>query len=206
MKRAFVIGIAGGSGSGKSTLIGQLKRGRYKSQVSLLPHDAYYLDFDKIQKTKDGSGNWDHPDSIENELFQEHIKSLVAGSNIRRPVYDFKTHSRLKKTVKVTARPILLLDGILLLAVPGIRELIDLSVYVDTPHDLRLLRRTLRDIEERGRTPNNVAEQYLATVRPMHEQFVEPSRHHAHLWVPWIHHNPEAVDTITAKIATVLSP
>jgi uridine kinase len=205
MKRPFVIGIAGGSGSGKSTLVTQLTEGPFGPQISELPHDAYYLNFDGIQKTEDGAGNWDHPKSIENELYQAHVQSLIAGNSVHRPVYDFATHSRSPETVEVTAKPVLLLEGILLFAVEGIRDLIDLRVYVDTPGDLRLLRRTLRDSSERGRTMDDIAKQYQRTVRPMHAEFVEPSRHHAHLWIPWLNHNPVAVETITARIAAAVA-
>ncbi len=200
MTGTFVIGIAGGSGSGKTTLVERLLSSDRADLISFLPHDHYYLSRDRMPESVRAQENWDHPEVLDNDLFVQHIDRLLAGQPVERPVYDFATHSPGREVVLVEPRPVLLLEGILLLAVPAIRERIDLRVYVDTPSDLRLVRRMVRDIQDRGRTVASVAEQYQATVRPMHELFVEPSRAHAHLIVPWLFHNQEAVEVLLARI------
>lgn len=200
MTSTIVLGISGGSGSGKSTLVDRIMQSRFGERISLLPHDAYYLGLEGLPETLRRTENWDHPDALDNALYLRHLDCLLAGQEVQRPVYDFATHSRTRQTIPVASRPVLLLEGILLLAIPEIRDRIDLRVFVDTPADLRLVRRTIRDIEERGRNIRSVAEQYQATVRPMHEQFVEPNRVHAHLIVPWIFHNEPAVEVLLAWI------
>lgn len=189
----FVIGIAGGTGSGKTTVVEQLLRSSLSAHVSLLPHDAYYFDGDRMPEHVRSIHNWDHPDALDNELFVAHVDQLLAGRPLERPVYDFCVHARSGNTVRVEPRPVLLLEGILLLAVPEVRWRMHLKVFVDTPADLRVVRRMLRDTRERGRTVESVAEQYRETVRPMHEQFVEPSRAFANVVIPWEDHNPPAV-------------
>jgi uridine kinase len=200
----LVIGIAGGSGSGKTTLVDHLLNSCHRDRISFLPHDHYYHNRAQMPETFRTENNWDHPDTLDNELFVQHVDHLLADEPIDRPVYDFATHSRSHQTIRVEPRPVLLLEGILLLAVPAIRERLHLRVYVDTPADLRVLRRMMRDIRDRGRTLESVAEQYQATVRPMHELFVEPSRAHAQLIVPWLFHNSEAVTVLLARIGDVV--
>ena len=201
MKPELVIGIAGGSGSGKSTIVDRLLVGRYGPDITVLPHDAYYLNADQLPLTAHGLRNWDHPDALENALFLKQIQELISGRAVDRPEYDFEHHVRAPHTVHVEPRRILLLEGILLLAVATVRDVIDLRIYIDTPADLRVMRRMIRDIEQRGRTARSVTEQYESTVRPMHEQFVEPSRQHAHILVPWINDNPTAVELIEYRLA-----
>ena len=200
MKPTLVLGIAGGSGSGKSTVVDRLLKGPLGDQISLLPHDAYYFDAERMPTTAEGVKNWDHPEALDNQLYREHIRQLLAGQTVQRPIYDFARHAPSGDFVLVQPRPVLLLEGILLLAIPPIRDQIALRVYIDTPADLRIMRRTMRDIDERGRTAHSVASQYEATVRPMHEQFVEPSRTSAHVWIPWINDNPAAIELLTARI------
>lgn len=200
MQSELVVGIAGGSGSGKSTIVQRLMAGRLAQDIALMPHDAYYFDFDELPLTAHGLRNWDHPDALESELYGAHVRQLINGQSIERPEYDFERHVRTEQTVHVQPRRILLLEGILLFAVPALRELIDLRIYVDTPADLRITRRMIRDIEERGRTARSVTEQYESTVRPMHEQFVEPSRQHAHILIPWIVDNPTAVEMLEFRL------
>ena len=205
LESTLVIGIAGGSGSGKTTLADHLLNGPFGAQICRLTHDSYYRNFDQLPRLPDGSGNWDHPDSLDNQLFLRHAEMLRMGHPVPRPIYNFANHERQAETVALQPNRILLLEGILLLAIPEIRDHIDLRIYVDTPADLRILRRTLRDIDERGRSARSVAEQYQQTVRPMHEAFVEPSRYHAHIWIPWLSHNQPALDLLNSRIAQALN-
>lgn len=197
----FVIGIAGGSGSGKSTLVDQLLHGKDAAHVALLRHDAYYRNRTDMPEAVRAAENWDHPAALDTALFVAHIDALRVGRPVACPAYDFTTHSRSPATVLVDPRPVLLVEGLLLFAVPAVRERIDLRVFVDTPADLRLARRVARDVAERGRTAQSVVEQYLRTVRPMHHRYVQPSRRHAHVRVPWVDHNPRAVSLLAAQIA-----
>lgn len=205
MSRVFVIGIAGGSGSGKTTLLDCLQSGPWGDQVTTLPHDAYYRNRADMPADVRDALNWDHPEALDNALYVRHIDRLREGHAVEQPVYDFATHARTGRTVRRVPRPVLLLEGILLLAVPEVRDRIDLRVFVDTPADLRLLRRLTRDVRDRGRTVESVAEQYLGTVRHMHERYVEPTRCLAHLVVPWELDNRPAVEALEARIAACLS-
>ena len=204
MPSCFVIGIAGGSGSGKSTIVHRVTASAYGSDVVVLPHDAYYLGH---ARTPDSArGNYDHPDSLDNALFVEHLDALRRGEPVEQPVYDFATHSRTGRTIRTEPRPVVIAEGLLLLAVPEILPRLDLRVFVHTPAEERLMRRLERDVRERGRTHASVIEQFRGTVRPMHDQFVEPSRVHAHLVVPWDHGpvNDPAVEVLLARIAHAL--
>jgi uridine kinase len=201
MKRVFVIGIAGGSGSGKTTLLERLCSGPWAESLAILPHDAYYRNRQDMPAVVRETLNWDHPDALDNELYLDHVDALSQGRAIEMPIYDFRAHVRTSQTVRIEPRPVLILDGILLLAIAAIRERLDLRVYVDTPADLRILRRLARDVSERGRTVEGVTEQYIRTVRPMHEQYVEPGRALAHLVIPWELHNEPAVEVLQARIA-----
>jgi uridine kinase len=205
MPRALVIGIAGGSGSGKTTLLERLTAGPFATAITVLPHDAYYLNRADMPPAVRDTLNFDHPESLDNDLFVRHLDALCAGHAVEQPVYDFRTHTRTDRTVRVEPRPVLLLDGILLLAVPEVVARLDLRVFVDTPADLRILRRLARDVSERGRTVEGVTQQYIRTVRPMHERYVEPSRATAHLVIPWEEHNGPAVEVLEARIAAWVS-
>lgn len=191
--RRLVIGIAGGSGSGKSSLVEKLLVSPLGDSISVLPHDHYYFSHNEMPEALRASGNWDHPDAIDNQLFASHLQDLKKGASIDRPVYCFKTHSRLLETVSVPSKPIILVEGILLLAIPVIRELIDWRVYIDAPSDERILRRILRDTTERGRSLQSVIDQYRGSARPMHDAWIEPSRSSAHLIVPNEHEASFAV-------------
>ena len=168
-------------------------------RVSVLAFDAYYRDQGHLAPVERGSVNYDHPDSLENELMIEHISALRSGQPVDRPVYDFGTHTRSPETLSVEPQAVVIVDGILVLADPELRELMDLRIYIDTDSDLRLMRRLQRDIVERGRTVDSVLNQYEKTVRPMHLQFVEPSKRYADIIVPE-GYNPGAIGTVTSMI------
>ncbi|MEZ5536069.1 MAG: uridine kinase [Thiolinea sp.] len=173
----MIISITGGSGSGKSRFARQLEQLLGEERAGQLSLDAYYLNQDKVPESL--RGNFDHPAALDAELLCQHLHRLQQGQAIDRPVYDFTTHSRLPRTEYFAHKPIILLDGILTLALPGVSALTDISVFIDTPADIRLARRLLRDVRERGRTPESVISQYMNTVRPMHELYVEPYKEQA---------------------------
>lgn len=200
----FLLGIAGGSGSGKTTIVDRLLRGPVGGAVSLVPHDAYYRSRHDMPDAVREIENWDHPDAIDNDLFCQHLDELKTGRDVDRPAYNFATHSRSLETVRLEARPVLLVDGLLLFAIPEIRHRLDLKIFVDTPADLRIVRRLVRDVNERGRTVESVTDQYQRTVRPMHDQYVEPSRKHADVVIPWEFHNDEAIRLIEARIRELI--
>jgi uridine kinase len=196
----FILGIAGGSGSGKSTVVDRLLDPAAGGGVAHLPHDMYYRNRADMPAHVGDALNWDHPDALDNDLFAQHIDDLRAGRSVRRPVYNFATHSRAVESVPVEPQPVLLVEGILLFAIPAIRDRLDLKVFIDTPADLRILRRMVRDVNERGRTVDSVVEQYHATVRPMHDAFVEPSKKFADAVIPWELRNDQAVALISARV------
>ena len=199
----LIIGIAGGSGSGKTTIAESIVGAIGRDSVVLIQQDAYYRDQTDLPLEERAKVNYDHPDSMETELLVDHLKSLLAGRAVDRPVYDFTVHNRSAQTVRVEPCPVILLEGILVLYEPALRALMGLKVYVDTDPDLRLARRWERDITERGRTFESVRDQYLHTVRPMHLQFVEPSKRYADIVIPE-GYNQSAVGTVISMIREVL--
>jgi uridine kinase len=196
----LVIGIAGGTGSGKTTVASNIVRRLDIDAVTVIQQDAYYRDLSALAPPHRDLLNFDHPDSIENSLFVDHLKALKAGEEVDQPVYDFTRHLRTTETVRVIPRDVVIAEGILLFHFPEAREALDIRIYVDTPPDIRLLRRIRRDIRERGRTLDSVTEQYLRSVRPMHEEFVEPSKRFADVIIPEGGENEIAIDMITARI------
>lgn len=202
--RPVIIGIAGGSGSGKTTIAESVVTAVGLDTVSLIQHDAYYRDLPHLDFAERSKVNYDHPDSLETELLIEHIHQLRSGSEIERPVYDFTDHRRTTETVLVKPHPVVIIEGILVLSERDLRSVMDLRIYVDADADLRLLRRLQRDIIERERTLDSVIAQYQQTVRPMHLQFVEPSKRYADIIVPSGGYNLGAVGTITSMIRDVL--
>ncbi|MCB9879106.1 MAG: uridine kinase [Planctomycetes bacterium] len=182
--RPFAIAIAGGSGSGKTSLTAAVVRA-LGGRCAVLDHDSYYRDLGHQPIAVRAATNFDHPDSLDNPLLAQHVATLLAGRAVERPCYDFSTHTRMAETLRVEPQPTIVCEGILLLAVPELRRSFDLRVYVDTPADVRALRRVQRDVLERGRTVASVIKQYLDTVRPMHERFVEPARRTADLVLDW---------------------
>jgi uridine kinase len=198
----LLIGIAGGSGSGKTTIAAAVVEG-LADRVVVIEHDAYYRHRPDLSFEKRARVNYDHPNSLETELLVRHIQALRSGEAIARPVYDFSEHLRSEESVMIEPARVIVVEGILVLAEPELRESLDLKVYVDTNADLRLARRLRRDIAERGRTLESVLDQYFATVRPMHIEFVEPSRRHADLIIPE-GFNPAAVATVVELVKSRL--
>ena len=180
----ILIGIAGGTGSGKTTLADKLIDNFGSHEVSILRHDNYYKRHDEMTYDERSLLNYDHPDAFDTELLYEHIKMLKAGQAIEMPVYDYTVHNRSDEVVVVNPAPVIVLEGILIFAEPSLCELMDIKVFVDTDADVRILRRILRDVKERERSLDSVISQYLTTVKPMHEQFVEPSKRRADIIIP----------------------
>ena len=204
MANVTVLAIAGGSGSGKTTVARALATHFGPEHVQIVVQDAYYRDRRDLSFEERKKINYDHPDAFDEGLLVEHLKTLRSGRAIPRPVYDYATHARTDSTVSVPPAPIVILEGILVLATPSLRELSDIKIFVDTDPDVRFIRRLRRDVAERGRTIDSVIEQYLATVRPMHLAFCEPSRRHADLILPE-GRNDVAIRLLNAKIESLLS-
>lgn len=202
--KVLVIAIAGGSGSGKTTVANEILERVGHSRVAYLPHDAYYRDLSDLPPQRRREVNFDHPDSLETSLMMAHIKALRAGQTIQLPIYDFTNHSRTTQTIPIEARSIILVEGILIFCDAALRKLFDVKIFVDTDPDIRLIRRLQRDIRERGRTTDSVLEQYQSTVRPMHLEFVEPSKRYADVIIPEGGFNTVALDMVVARILEIL--
>ena len=198
----IIIGIAGGTGSGKSTFTNRL-RDRFGDNITVIYHDNYYKRHDDIPFEERKKLNYDHPDALETYLLIEHIKRLRNGESIECPVYDYTVHNRSDKTVRIDPRKIILIEGILLLADPRLRSLLDIKIYVEADADERILRRILRDVKERGRDIDNIVEQYLTTVKPMHYLYVEPTRATADIVIN-SGMNDVAFDIVQSKIRLML--
>ncbi len=197
----LVIGIAGGTGSGKTTVAQAIVNRLGAPNVSLISQDSYYLDRSDLPFSERASLNYDHPDAFENSLLVSHLRALKTGRAVDVPVYDFSQHLRQASTVHVRPRPVVVVEGILVLADEGLRSMFDIKVFVDTDPDVRVLRRITRDIEERGRTLESVHRQYLETVKPMHDAFVEPSKRYADIIVPEGGLNEIAISLVTSRLA-----
>ena len=200
----IVIGVAGGTGSGKTTVAQEIVKRVGPERLTYIQHDSYYRDWGDLPRAERDRVNFDHPDSLETELLIEHLKHLRQGRAIDLPVYDFRTHSRTAETRRIAPKPVILLEGILLFADKALRDLIDVKIFVDTDPDIRFIRRLKRDIAERGRTMESVVEQYLATVRPMHMEFVEPSKRYADLIITEGGFNIVALDVVVARVEAML--
>jgi uridine kinase len=200
----LTIGIAGGTGSGKTTVANAILDRVGAGHISVIPHDAYYKDLTALAPTLRAQVNFDHPDSLETSLLIEHLQQLRKGLPIDLPVYDFKTHTRTQQTIRIDPKPVVMVEGILIFMEPILRELFDIKIFVDTDADLRFIRRLQRDIAERGRTSESVIQQYLSTVRPMHLEFVEPSKRYADVIIPEGGLNTVAMDILVARIQTLL--
>jgi uridine kinase len=201
----MIIGICGGTGSGKTTIANRILESVSADEVVFIQQDLYYRDLKDMPLDYRNVANFDHPDGIDNALLASHLKKLNAGEPVELPIYDFRTHSRLPDTTPIEAKPIVIVEGILIFAEPRLLEQMDIKVFVDTPDDIRFIRRLKRDIAERGRTLDSVIEQYVATVRPMHMQFVEPSKRFADVIIPEGGHNTVSIDLISGKIREKLA-
>lgn len=200
----LVIGIAGGSGSGKTTVAHEIFNRVGTDRIAFLQHDSYYKDLSELPPIQRGEINFDHPNSLETELLKEHILSLRAGRNVQVPIYNFSTYRRTGQTFSVEPHPVIIVEGILIFVDAELRKLFDIKIFVDTDADIRFIRRLQRDLSERGRTTESVIKQYQATVRPMHLEFVEPSKRYADLIIPEGGFNPAALDMVAARIRALL--
>jgi uridine kinase len=198
--KPFLIGIAGGTGSGKTTVARRIYESLHLDAAAFLDYDAYYKELGHLSLEERSRINFDHPDSLDNDLFIQHLEQLIAGVAIEKPVYDFTRHTRAQQTVRVEARDVILVDGILLFADARLREMFDLKIFVDTEADVRFIRRLKRDLQERGRALESVIEQYLTTVRPMHFEFVEPTKRYADVILPRGGQNTAGIEVIAARI------
>ena len=199
-----LIGVAGGSGSGKTTVSQTILERVGRDRIAYLQHDAYYRDRAGLPWAERARINYDHPDSLETDLLVEHLKELRACRAVEVPVYDFAQHVRTTETRRTVPRPVILVEGILIFVDRSLREMFDIKIFVDTDADVRFLRRLQRDIAERGRTMDSVVSQYLETVRPMHLEFVEPSKRYADLIIPEGGFNQIAIDMVVARINAML--
>jgi uridine kinase len=202
-----VIGIAGGSASGKTSVANKLVENQINkvSSIALLRLDDYYKDLSNLSVEERSKTNFDHPDSIDFDLLKNHLQKLKNGKSINKPIYDFSIHNRQVKSELIKPVNVVILEGILALSEAVIRDLCDIKIFVDTADDIRFIRRLKRDTRDRGRTIESVISQYLDTVRPMHMQFVEPSKKYADIIIPEGGHNPIVIDIITAKISSIIN-
>ena len=201
----LIIGIAGGSGSGKTTVAQAILERVGADKIAFLQHDSYYRDLGGLPPAQRAELNFDHPNSLETALLVEHILALRSGRPVEVPIYDFSTHSRTSKTFTVAPRRVIMVEGILLFADTALRDLFDLKIFVDTDPDLRFIRRLQRDITERGRSTESVIKQYQATVRPMHLDFVEPSKRYADVIIPEGGYNAAALEMLAARVSSLLA-
>ena len=204
MSKNILIGIAGGSGSGKTLVARTIVRDLGSSRVTIIDQDSYYRDLDDIPIADRDLRNFDHPDAFDNDLLKDHLKQLIAGKPIEQPIYDYTRHARLKETKRVGDHVVIVLEGILIFVDEELREMMDIKLFIDADPDIRLVRRIERDVRERGRAIESILRQYQATVRPMHLQFVEPSKRYADLIVPEGGHNRVAIDLMKVKIKDLL--
>lgn len=200
----LVIGIAGGSGSGKTTVAQEILQRVGPERIAFLQHDSYYKDLSGLPPTQRAEVNFDHPHSLETNLLTQHIASLRDGNPVDVPIYDFATHSRTSHTFTVQSRRVILVEGILIFTEAALRKMFDVKIFVDTDLDIRFIRRLERDISERNRTTEFVIKQYQTTVRPMHMEFVEPSKRYADVIIPEGGHNTAAMDMVTAHVEALL--
>lgn len=204
-RQSFVIGVAGGSGSGKSTVARNLIEAVAPHQIAYIQQDCYYQDLRHLSYEERCSVNFDHPDAFDDDLLLRHLDLLASGQGVDRPIYDFSNHARLTESERVEAHRVIVVEGILVFANPALRERMDIKVFVDTDPDIRIIRRMLRDVSERGRSVDSIIAQYLKTVRPMHNEFVEPSKRFADIVIPEGGNNQVALDMLIAKVRSVLA-
>ncbi|MBW9155970.1 uridine kinase [Clostridium tagluense] len=200
MHRPISIGITGGTGSGKSTIAREIYKQFDDTCIAMLEQDSYYKDQSNLSFEERIKTNYDHPDAFDTSLLVQHLTLLLEGQAIEKPIYNFEIHNRMEETVSVQPKEIIIVEGILVLQEKVLREMLDIKIYVDTDADVRFIRRLVRDINERGRTTDSVINQYLNVVKPMHEQFTEPTKRHADIIIPEGGHNKVAIDIITSNI------
>ncbi|WP_289135492.1 uridine kinase [uncultured Brevibacillus sp.] len=204
MGNPVLIGVAGGSGSGKTTVAKELFRQFQNDSVTMIEQDSYYKDQSHLSADERALTNYDHPFAFDNDLLLAHLQELLAGRAIEKPIYDFKLHNRKEEKVKVDPKDVIILEGMLILEDTRIRDLMDIKVFVDTDADVRIIRRIARDIEERGRSLDSIVNQYLNVVRPMHLQFIEPTKRYADVIIPEGGYNRVALDLLSTKISNIL--
>ncbi|MGG7057489.1 uridine kinase [Clostridium nigeriense] len=204
MKKPILIGITGGTGSGKSSIADAIYSSFSNECIAMIQQDMYYKDQSHLSMDERVKTNYDHPKAFDNDLLINHLQDLINGVSIEKPIYDFSIHNRSKETVRVEPKNIIIVEGILVLEDERLRDLLDIKVYVDTDADIRILRRLVRDINERGRTVDSVINQYLEVVRPMHLQFTEPTKRYADIIVPEGGQNKVAIDILVTKIKDIL--
>lgn len=204
MKDVTIIGVAGGTGSGKSTLVTKLQEAFKNQDVATICHDYYYKAHNELSYQERTKLNYDHPQAFDTQMMVDHIKALRNGVPINCPVYSFKDHNRTEQTILVKPSRVIIIDGILIFENKELRDLMDIKVYVDTDADVRLSRRILRDVKDRGRTMESVIEQYISTVKPMHEEFVEPSKKYADVIIPEGGFNSVAVRMLIHDIQSIV--
>lgn len=202
--RPIVIGVAGGTGSGKTTVAHAILEKVGWNRIAFIQHDSYYYDAANLPLAERARLNFDHPDSLETPLLVEHLQTLRGGRPVTIPVYDFRTFTRTSETRLVQPEPVILVEGILIFAERALRELFDVKIFVDADSDIRFIRRLERDIKDRSRSLESVVEQYLTTVRPMHLEFVEPSKRYADVIIPEGGHNKVALEMVVARVQTLL--
>jgi uridine kinase len=200
----LIVGIAGGSGSGKTTLADRIVEGLPVAAVTVIRHDHYYRDHPELNDEERARINFDHPEALETSLLVEHLQQLKMGRRVRQPLYDFTRHRRSEESVELDVGSVVIVEGILTFVDPRLREFLDIKIYVDTDADIRVIRRIRRDMEQRGRSFDSVRDQYYATVRPMHQLFVEPSRRHADLIIPEGGDNRVALELLLARLREVI--
>ncbi len=203
-KKRIIIGVAGGTGSGKTTVAETILDRVGRDRIAYLQHDSYYKDRSHLPLEERANVNFDHPDALESTLLAQHLTFLKRGQAVAVPLYDFTVHTRKTETARVEPRTVILVEGILILAEKVLRDLMDIKIFVDTDSDIRFIRRLQRDITERGRTMESVIRQYMETVRPMHLEFVEPSKRYADIIVPEGGFNVAAIDMIVAKVEAMI--
>jgi uridine kinase len=204
MKKPIFIGISGGSGSGKTTIVNRIYSEVPEKSICIIEHDAYYKDQSELTYEQRCKTNYDHPFAFDTDLFVEHIKKLKDGETIDKPIYDYEIHNRKKEKVIVEPKEIIIVEGLLVFYEERIRDLLDIKIFVDTDADIRIMRRIMRDMKERGRTLDSIISQYVDTVRPAHEQFIEPSKKYADIIVTEGGNNLVAVDLMVTKIKSLL--